>query len=452
MSLPETTQNNRLILSELKGVSKSFQQGSKTLSILEHIDLKISDNELIAILGPSGCGKSLLLRILCGLIPPTQGKVLYRGEVLNGLNPGVAMVFQNFALYPWLNIEENIALGLEALPLSPSEKKQRIEKIISRVGLGGFEEAYPKELSSGMKQRVGIARALAMEPDLLCMDDPFSGLDVLSGENLRQEIIELWQEAQMKTSTILLVTHDITEAILMATRIIVLDSNPGHIREVIINSLPYPRNARSFEFQQLADRIHDSISNVLIPDEAPQESSKYNRRGSRQKLEPLPHVDVEEIIGLLEAILARSNQVDLFDFAEEVDQAFSQVLLIAKAAELLNLAETPKHEVKLSLLGKIFVEADHDLRQKIFREQITKLVIFEYIVQLLKKSEDHQIDEERLEEELALKIPNENPLIIFETLINWGRYAGILDYDTKSRRLYLEIEEDLTNTPDSSPS
>jgi NitT/TauT family transport system ATP-binding protein len=439
-SLPSQTHE---VITELKNVSKEYLHPSgKLIKILENVNLAIFDNELVAILGPSGCGKSTLLRILSGLIPPTRGEVYYRNQPLLGLNPGVAMVFQNFALYPWLTVSENIEIGLEAKGIEKAERTQKAEQVIAKVGLTGFEDAYPKELSGGMKQRVGIARAMIVEPDLLCMDEPFSGLDVLTAENLRQEIVQLWLKAKANPETILLVTHNITEAIYLATRVVVLSSNPGQIRAVVENPLPYPRNYRSKEFLALADHIHDLITNVMIPDEAVPEAAPFvPRKKMIPKMEPLPNVDADDIVGLIEAIQARGGEIDIFDFAEEVDQEFGKLVLVAKAAEMLDLVDTPKHNVLLTETGITFATSDHAIRQNVFREQLVKLHIFSWVLKLLQNAPEHTIDAELVEEEFAIRIPNENPLDLFETLLNWGRYAGLLAFDPRTNKLILERRE-----------
>ncbi len=436
------SQNHLQPITELKGVDRDFLSPSgKMLQILSNINLTVREKELIAILGPSGCGKSTLLRILSGLIKPTRGEVFYRGQRLEGLNPGVAMVFQNFALYPWLTVYENIELGLEAKGEPKPLRQEKILQIISQVGLTGYEEAYPKELSGGMKQRVGIARALAVEPDLLCMDEPFSGLDVLTAENLRQEIINLWMDQEMPTHAVLLVTHNISEAIFLANRIVVLGRNPGQIRAIVDNTLPYPRDYRSYDFLALTDRIHDLITHVLIPDENLEATPRPEKKRLSVKLEPLPQVDASDIVVLLEAIHARGGEIDMFDFAEEMSQEFGKVVLTAKSAEMLNFVHTPRHLVALTPIGRSFVTGDHDEQQLLFRNQITQLRIFDLVLGLLEKADENLIDAEVIEEEFAIRLPIENPIDLFETLVNWGRYAGLLDFDARTNKLILEKDK-----------
>lgn len=437
----------RPVITELKGVTKEYLQPSrKKLTILEKVDLAIYENEWLALLGPSGCGKSTLLRILCGLIPPSSGEVYYRQQKLSGLNPGVAMVFQNFALYPWLTVQENIELGLKVLAIPVLKRAQKVRQVIERVGLTGFEEAYPKELSGGMKQRVGLARALAVEPEILCMDEPFSALDVLTAENLRQEIVQLWLKKQMNTQTILTVTHNISEAIYLSTRIVILSRNPGKIHAIVENPLPYPRNPKSPAFQALEDRLHDLLTHLFIPDEPALETAPLlEPRRVPAKIVPIPKVDMGEVVGLAEAIHARGGQIDLFDFADEVNKEFGHVVLIAKAAEMLDLVETPRHEVILTEKGKLFATAHHSLRQQLFLEELKELPVFALILKMLQNAQTHELDEEIIEEELAIRLPNEDPMQLFETLINWGRYADLLDYDPRTKMLSLErVKEEKT--------
>ena len=251
------------VVCELRDVSFDIRlPGGRELKVLEGINLLVPRNHITAVLGPSGCGKSTLVRILAGLLPPTRGEVLAHGKPLAGLNPTVSLVFQSFALYPWLTTGENVALGLNGRIIDPNKQAELVTRVVDRVGLEGFEEAYPRELSAGMKKRVGIARALVAQPELLVMDEPFSGLDVLTAENLRNEVITLWQDATTDPSSVLMVTHNINEAVFMATRIVVLGANPGQIRTVLDNPLPYPRDYHDPKFIAVADRIHDILTQI----------------------------------------------------------------------------------------------------------------------------------------------------------------------------------------------
>ncbi|MBD3562445.1 ABC transporter ATP-binding protein, partial [Planktothrix sp. FACHB-1355] len=240
------------LLISLESVKKSYQQpNGQEITILENINFDLRTGEIVALLGPSGSGKSTLMRMIAGLIPPTLGKILYHNRPLVGLNPGVAIVFQSFALYPWLTVLENVELGLKAKGELPDRRREKALRMIDVIGLDGFENAYPKELSGGMRQRVGFARALAVEPELLCMDEPFSALDVLTAENLRFELLDLWLERRIPTQTILIVTHGIEEAVILADRIIVLGRNPGRVRADLPVKLPHYRDRKSPSFQSL---------------------------------------------------------------------------------------------------------------------------------------------------------------------------------------------------------
>src|SRR5438128_4392970 len=272
------------ILCELREVCHDFAQPNGQMRrVLDDINLTVQGEEVVALLGPSGCGKSTILRILAGLIQPTQGEVLYKGKLLVGLNPGVAIVFQSFALYPWMTVAQNVQLVLEAAHLTPAEIHQRSEKTIRMVGLSGFEEAYPRELSGGMKQRVGMARALAVDPEMLFLDEPFSQVDALTAESLRAEVLDLWSAKDLHLESILMVSHDIKEVAFMADRIVILGANPGRIRTIVDNRLPRPRDYRSADFNRLVDQLHDLITGHELPDvAAPVEPAKA------AALEPLP--------------------------------------------------------------------------------------------------------------------------------------------------------------------
>src|SRR5258708_5243206 len=257
-------------LCEIRNVSHDFAMpnGSR-LRVLEDINVAIKPSEVVALLGPSGCGKSTILRILAGLIRPSQGEVLYHGGEVSGITPGIAIVFQSFALYPWMTVTQNVEAVLQAGGLPPDERKERAEKAIRTVGLAGFEEAYPRELSGGMKQRLGIARALSINPEILFMDEPFSHVDALTAEGLRAEVIDLWAPEDQNPSSILMVSHDIKEVVYMADRIVVLRSHPGSVRTIVENRLPRPRDMRSRPFEELVDYLHEIITGTEMPDAPP---------------------------------------------------------------------------------------------------------------------------------------------------------------------------------------
>ncbi len=333
-------------LCEARGVTHEFlQPGGRTLRVLEDITLAIEPNEVVALLGPSGCGKSTLLRILAGLMRPTSGDVRDHGVPLEGLNPGVGMVFQSFALFPWMTVEANVRTALEARGVEGDELRARVSAVVGAVGLAGFERSYPRELSGGMKQRVGMARALSVNPELLFMDEPFSAVDALTAETLRAEVIDIWSAADRNPSSILIVSHDIKEVAYMADRIVVMAAGPGRVRTVVQNPLPRPRDYRDPELLRLVDELHDIIIGGDLPDRrAPVPPAAAG-------IEPLPSATPVEITGLLEYLDARGGQDDLFHIAADTQREFGHVIAIVQAGEMLALVETPRRMVALTPVG-----------------------------------------------------------------------------------------------------
>jgi len=435
------------IIGELRNVSQTFSQpGGRELKVLENISLEVRSHDITALLGPSGCGKSTLLRIFTGLIAPTSGAVVVHGQPLHGLNPAVSMVFQSFALYPWLTVAENVAMGLNGRTTDAEKRQELVVRAVDRVGLEGFEEAYPKELSGGMKQRVGIARALVAQPELLCMDEPFSGLDVLTAENLRVEVVELWRDATTDPNSVLLVTHNIQEAVFMATRIVVLGANPGQIRMVLDNPLPYPRDYHDPQFIAVADRIHDILTNALIPDEpVVVPATAAPRAGPRY--EPLPNVHLGEMTGLLERVEQAGGTADIFDLAVEVGKEFGRVLSLVKMAELLDFVDSPKHTVVLTAPGRQFLNAKVNERKRVLNRQLRTLHLFQQLIELLQAQETGALDEDVVLEELAVWLPGLRPQSLFKTIVRWGRYAELLGYNADQRQVYLDRESTSTTTP-----
>ncbi|HUK62109.1 MAG TPA: ATP-binding cassette domain-containing protein, partial [Dongiaceae bacterium] len=361
-------------LCQLRGVTHEFPQPhGQPLRVLENIDLEIRANEVVALLGPSGCGKSTLLRILAGLIRPTGGEVDYHGQPLDGLNPGVAIVFQSFALYPWMTVRQNIATVLEARGEAPGGISERVERIIRTVGLEGFDQAYPRELSGGMKQRVGMARALSVDPELLFMDEPFSQVDALTAESLRAEVIDLWSAADRNPSSILIVSHDIKEVAYMADRIVVLAANPGRVRQVVENPLPRPRDYRSPDLLRLVDQLHDIITGTEMPD-VPEAAASPSPVPAL--IEPVPEAKPSEIVGLLEYLDARGGTGELFQIVADSEDEFGHVIAVVKAAEMLDFVDTPKRAVLLEPAARRFLAAGAEERKRLWREQLLKLKLF----------------------------------------------------------------------------
>ena len=418
------------VLCEARGISHDFRLPSgKSLRVLEDVDLAIGPNQVVALLGPSGCGKSTLLRILAGLLAPTQGWVRYHGEPLHGLSPGVAIVFQSFALFPWMTVEQNVRTVLEARGVPDEEIQARVVSVIHRVGLGGFEEAFPRELSGGMKQRVGMARALVVDPELLFMDEPFSQVDALTAETLRAEVIDIWAALDRNPSSILMVSHDIREVAYMADRIVVLGANPGVVRTVVENRLPRPRDYRSAELGRLIDQLHEIITGTELPD-VPEPAAP-----GPPPLEPLPDATPIEIVGLLEYLDARGGSDDLFRIVADTQREFGRVISVVKAAEMLDFVDTPKRLVLLTPDGQRFLKAGPEDRKTIWNEQLLKLRVFRDIASVMAREAHHEVDRDFVLDMLALGLPEENLERLFENVVAWAQFGDLFEYDDTRERL-----------------
>jgi len=430
---------NSNAIAEIRNVCKEFTlPNGADLKVLENISLQIHAGEIVALLGPSGSGKSTMMRILTGLITPTTGEVLAYDKPLVGFHPRASIVFQNFALYPWLTVHENIAMGLEWLQLPEEEVRTRVRQAVDKVGLEGFEEAYPKELSGGMKQRVGIARAIVVQPELLCMDEPFSALDVLTAENLRAEVLSLWLDHKVEIKSVLFVTHDIREAVFLANRIVVLSTNPGAIRIILQNDMPHPRDMRSPAFLAMIDHIHDIITNAIIPDEV----TPAVPTTAPRHVEPLPHVTPGEILGLLEILDDHNGTIDIFDLAQKTGKDFGSTITVVKAAELLDFVDTPKHNVVFTDTGKQFLKGDVNNRKLLFKQQMLSLRLFEVVSGMLRRTESLNLSEEIVLEQLAILLPNEDVEKLFETMVGWARYGELFGYNADDKVLYLDTGQE----------
>jgi NitT/TauT family transport system ATP-binding protein len=419
-------------LCEARAVSHTFPQPTgQQLLVLQDITLAIRHREIVALLGPSGCGKSTLLRILAGLIAPTKGGVLYHGRPLHGLNPGAAIVFQSFALYPWFTVTQNVNVVLAAAGLPSSESKTRTERVIRLVGLEGFEDAYPRELSGGMKQRVGMARALAVNPEVLFLDEPFSQVDALTAESLRAEVIDLWAATGQHPSSILMVSHDIKEVVYMADRIVVMGTNPGTVRATVANRLSRPRDYRAPEFLALVDQLHDIITGSELPDLPPTAAAGTGL------LEPLPEAASSEIEGLLEYLDNRGGKEDVFRIASDTHREFGRLLNIVEAAELLDFVDTPKRMVILDTAGKRYVKALPEERKAIWREQLLKLRLFRDVYNALQRLPDHVVDQDFVLETIVINMPHENYEAVFQTFLRWARFGNLFAYDEASQTITL---------------
>ena len=419
-------------LLEIRNLFQHFPvAGGQSMEILHDISLEIREQEVVAILGPSGCGKSTLLRVVIGLEKPSSGLILYRGKAQTGLNPSAGLVFQNFALFPWLTVHQNVAVGLSSLPLDDAEREKRVGRVVDAVGLEGFEEAYPKELSGGMKQRVGFARALAVEPELLCMDEAFSALDVLTGETLRNEVIDLYTRKTSPVNTILMVTHSISEAVFMATRIVVMGAHPGTLRAVLDNPLPYPRDEHQPEFVVLSRKLHALVTQTVIPEE-PTPAAAGARRPVVQSI---PTVSLAATIGLLE-VLENEGVMELFELARHVDLEFTQLLLLVRAAELLGWVGTRGQRVEMTDEGRKFLGADINTRKQLLNARLREIFVFNMVIHMLKQSEQGEVPDEIILSQLALHFPHERPQRILRTVVAWARYAGLFKYSSTRKVLY----------------
>ena len=440
---PDTPTDTEII-GELRHVSKSYTtDGGREYTVLDQIDLAVKEGELLALLGQSGSGKSTILRCLTGLLKPTLGRVLCYGKPLDGtINPHASVVFQTFALYPWLTVEQNVAVGLMAKRLSRSEKQVAIGKVIELIGLSRYHRSYPRELSGGMRQRVGLARALVSEPKMLCLDEAFSALDVLTAETLRREIIALWKKQVANLKSIFMVTHNIEEAVEMATRICILFPRPGRLGLVLENKLPYPRDAKSPEFQRLVATIRETITTLTLPDQPPEPPPAPGEPISRarRRMESIPFVTVNQIIGLISILYDQPELANIYDISDEIEKDFGETIAIVKAGEILELVDTPKNDVELTALGRRFYEGSREERQKIFSEQIYKLRLFHIILAYLHGG--GEVDAERVLQDIAHALPHDNPETILQTMIKWGRYAGIMDYNPDSKTVFVPHDEE----------
>ena len=425
-----------------QAVEKFYTQPDGTrIEVIAPVNLDVEAGKIITLLGPSGCGKSTLLRILTGLSQPSSGQVLWHGKPVTEQHAGVAIVFQSFALFPWLTVIDNVEAPLEARGVLALERHKRALRILDTVGLDGFESAYPKELSGGMKQRVGFARALVVEPEVLFMDEPFSALDVLTAENLRNELLELWLSKKMPTSAIFIVTHNIEEAILLADRVIVMGRNPARVRADFPVELTQPRDRKSPRFVELVDYVYKIMTQpdlALAAPGAQPGTQGTGQKPARQKYQMLPHARVGGIAGLLELLQDRGGREDLYRLAEVLTMDAEDLLPIVEAAVLLGFATLKEGDVEITSEGTRFAEADILARKVLFRQAALKhIMILQQIDSILHAKTDRSISEEFFYDILDEHFSQDEVERQFETAMNWGRYAEIFDFDRESHRLVL---------------
>jgi NitT/TauT family transport system ATP-binding protein len=440
--------DNGTPICEAKDVTVRFG-GPDARPAIEKVSLSVNAGEVVALLGPSGCGKSTLLRSLVGLITPTSGEIFAHGKLLSGVHPGISIVFQNFALYPWLTVRENVQVALNGLGMDATAAAARVAKCIDMVGLDGSEEAYPKELSGGMKQRVGIARALARGPELLCMDEPFSALDVFTAESLRSEVYRLWTGVHSgapdaatisSVKSILMITHIIEEAVFLADRIVVMGTRPGHIRQIIANTIPHPRGYQSPAFLALVQRLHD----VIVSEHLPEQPAALP---GAPVIEPIPCINLGEVFGLMEILRDNGGAMDVFRLDGLTDYDFGHTLSVVKVGEMLDFLDTPKNRVVLTPLGSKFLDADINARKTMLNQQLQTLGLFKFLVQILREARDKSLPMEIVQEEIVMRLPTEDVESLTKTLIGWGRFAELLGYSPEEERVYLDNPAAATPTP-----
>lgn len=419
----------------IENMYKSFKKApGQDLLVLDAINFNLKKGELVALLGKSGSGKSTLLRIIAGLIAPTQGKVIYRGKPVTRPEPGISMVFQSFALMPWLTVLENVELGLEAQGVGREERRRRAIEAIDIIGLDGFESAYPKELSGGMRQRVGFARALVVNPDILLMDEPFSALDVLTAENLKSDLLDLWEEKKTNTNGILLVTHNIEEAVMLADRIIIFGSDPGHIREELQVTLPQPRDQQAPEFLNLVDNIY-----TLMTTGPKVKAGRMHREPLINLGYRLPDVDPSELSGMIETMIVFEERMDLPELADELMMNIDDLFPILETLEILGFAKVSDGDIHLTALGKAFSEANlHERKQLFAKSLMEKVPLARYICRILDEKVGHRVSDERFLSKLEDYLSEKEAERVLRTMIDWGRYAELFAYDFNTRMLSLE--------------
>lgn len=427
--------NGNKTLVQLKNVFQIYSSGQRRFTAVEKVNLKISEGEYVALLGPSGCGKSTLLRIITGLQRPSEGQVLYRGKPLKGVNPHASIVFQTFALFPWLSVLENVDLALKTKGIPKNLRTTRALDLLDRVGLDGFENAYPRELSGGMRQKVGFARAMAVEPELLCLDEPFSALDVLSAEALRGELLELWTTGSIPTRAILMVSHNIEEAVYMADRIMIMDKDPGRVISELAINLPQPRQRKSPAFQALVDQVYGMLAGQTQP-EAVELGTEPGEPGRTRRL---PLINVNDLAGLLEHLAELpQNRADIYRLEDDLSVDPDMLLRLTEAAELLGFARIEKGDITLTPLGETFADASILARKEIFATRIRRVPLFRWLLAMLRSAHNQRLDWDVVHTALELEFPPEEAERQLNTIIDWGRYAEVLAYDDDDEALYLE--------------
>jgi NitT/TauT family transport system ATP-binding protein len=421
-------------------VTQVFETGSGETRkpVLSEVSMSLKAGEIVALLGRSGSGKSTLLRIISGLTQPTEGTVTISGETVNGPAKDVAMVFQSFALFPWLDVLDNVELGLRADGVPLDETRKRALSAIDTIGLDGYESAFPKELSGGMRQRVGFARALVMQPKILLMDEPFSALDVLTAETLRTDLLDLWQEGRIPIKAILMVTHNIEEAVLMADRILVLSSNPGRIASEFAVTLQHPRDRLDPAFRDLVERIYAFMTQRPDPTRPAPHPAAADAMGLGLAL---PNVSTNTLAGLLEEIAAPpyNGQADLPHLADSLALEIDDLFPLGEMSQLLRLADFEEADIKLTPLGRLFVDMDVDQRKKMIGDQLlAHIPLAAHIKRVLDERPSHRAPATRFREELEDYMSDDYAERTLRSIINLGRYGELFAYDEEAQAFSYE--------------
>jgi NitT/TauT family transport system ATP-binding protein len=415
----------------LEHITKSYGRPPKQFVAVQDVTLQIHAGEFVCLLGPSGCGKSTLLRIITGLNTASSGAVRYRGEVLAGVNPHATIVFQTFALYPWLTVQANVEVALKARGVPEVERRTRAVKLIDTVGLDGFESAYPRELSGGMRQKVGFARAMAVEPELLCLDEPFSALDVLSAEALRGELMELWLNKSIPTQAILMVTHNIEEAVLLADRIVVMGKEPGHVVTEFSITLHQPRHRKDTAFQALVDKVYAAVAGQVEP------QTLGTAPGQPGKTVPLPRASLSALAGLVERVAAEGGRVDLPRLSSELTMELDDLLPEVEAGELLSMVTVQEGDLLLTPLGQAYADASILARKELVAGRVLRVPTINWIYETLQQDDDQRVAKEYFLDKLSGEFGDWAPEQL-DTAINWGRHAELFAFDDDTDELYRE--------------
>jgi NitT/TauT family transport system ATP-binding protein len=432
-------------LLEVRNCKQAYHKdASSDFVVLDNVDVTMRAGEIVGLLGRSGSGKSTLLRIVSGLLKPTSGQVIWRGAALTGPAEGVAMVFQSFALFPWLTVQENVELGLEAQGVARAEREKRAEEAIDLIGLSGYENAYPKEMSGGMRQRVGLARALVVHPDLLLMDEPFSALDVLTAETLRTDLIDLWMDGKLPVRSILMVTHNIEEAVLMCDRILVFSSNPGRVAQELRVPFPHPRNRHDVAFRKFVDDIYALMTRRATSVPAPA-AGEANGAAAPEVVHALHPVGTNLLAGLIETLAGEPyhGRADLPPLAAALQLELDELLPLGETLALLRFGELEEGDIRLTDSGREFANADTDDRKRLFASALRAHVkLAATIRSVLDERWNHRASAVRFRDELEDHMSPDYAEDTLRAVIGWGRFAELFNYDEEADQFFLESEDE----------